>query len=95
MNFAVVAGHKVKIKENKNRDQYLHFAKELKKNLWGKKVTVIPIIIGGRGTISKSLLKGLNCWKSGIHRDHPNYCIVRIGQNSEESPEDLRRLAVP
>ena len=26
--------------------------------------------------------------------DHPNYCIIEIGQNTEKSPEDLRRLAV-
>ena len=26
--------------------------------------------------------------------DHPNYSIVEIGQNTEEGPEDLRRLAV-
>ena len=26
--------------------------------------------------------------------DHPNYCIIEIGQNTEESPEDQRRLAV-
>ena len=25
-------------------------------------------------------------------RDHPNYSIVEIGQNTEKSPEDLRRL---
>ena len=26
--------------------------------------------------------------------DHPNYYIIENGQNSEESPGDLRRLAV-
>ena len=26
--------------------------------------------------------------------DHPNYSIVAIGQNTENSPGDLRRLAV-
>ena len=26
--------------------------------------------------------------------DHPNFCIIEIGQNTEKSPEDLRRLAV-
>ena len=29
--------------------------------------------------------------KSG---DHPNYSIIKIGQNTEESPGDLRRVAV-
>ena len=26
--------------------------------------------------------------------DHPNYSIVKIGQNTEKSPGDLRRLPV-
>ena len=29
--------------------------------------------------------------KSGVH---PNYCIIKIGQNTEKSTGDLRRLAV-
>ena len=27
-------------------------------------------------------------------RDDPNYCIIEIGQNTEKSRRDLRRLAV-
>ena len=27
-------------------------------------------------------------------RDHPNYGIVKIGQNTEKSPGDIRRLTV-
>ena len=26
--------------------------------------------------------------------DHPNYYIIKKGQNTEKRPEDLRRLAV-
>ena len=26
--------------------------------------------------------------------DHPNYYLIEIGQNTEKSPEDLRRLAI-
>ena len=26
--------------------------------------------------------------------DHPNYGFIKIGQNTEKSPKDLRRLAV-
>ena len=29
-----------------------------------------------------------------MDRDHPNYCIVEIGQNTKKSPGNLRRLAV-
>ena len=36
-------------------------------------------------------------WGLGNKRtsgDHPNYCIIEIGQNTEKSLGDLRRLAV-
>ena len=32
--------------------------------------------------------------KKRTRGDHPNYYIIVIGQNTEKSPEDLRRLAV-
>ena len=58
MDFAVLAGHRVKLKEGKKRDKYLDLAGELKK-LWNMKVMVIPIVIGALGTIPKGLVKGL------------------------------------
>ena len=58
------------------------------------KVTIIPIVIGPFGTVTKGLLKGLEdfgSWRpSG---DHPNNSIIENGQNTEKSPGDLRRLA--
>ena len=45
------------------------------------KVTIIPIVIGAFGTVTKGLLKGLEDLEVG-------------GQNTEKSPGDLRRLAV-
>ena len=38
--------------------KYLDLARELKK-LWKMKVTIIPIVIGAFGTLTKGLLKGL------------------------------------
>ena len=29
-----------------------------------------------------------------MSRDHPNYSIIKIGQNTEKCPGDLRRFAV-
>ena len=56
---------------------------------------VIPIVISVLGTIPKRLVKGLgrlgNKWTSG---DHPAYSIIKIGQNTEDSPGDLRKLSV-
>ena len=39
-------------------DKYLDLARESKK-LWNMKVTIVPIVIGVLGTITKGLLKGL------------------------------------
>ena len=50
------------------------------------KVTVIAVVIGDLCTVTKGLV---NKRMSG---DHPNYSIVVIGQNTESSPGNLRRL---
>ena len=42
----------IKLKECEKRDKYLDLARELKK-LWNMKVTVIPIVIGAFGTVTK------------------------------------------
>ena len=51
---------------------------------------VIPIIIGALEIIPKGLVNGLQ----EISGDHPDYNIIKIGQNTEKSPGDLRTLAV-
>ena len=58
VNFAVPADHRIKLKECEKRDKCLDFARELKK-LWNMKVTIIPIVIGAFGRVTKGLLKGL------------------------------------
>ena len=58
VDFAVLADHRIKLKECEKRDKYLDLARELKK-LWNMKVTIIPIMIGAFGTVTKRLLKGL------------------------------------
>ena len=58
-------------------------------------MTVIPIVIGSLGTLTKQLIQRLggleNKRTSG---DHPNYYIIEKGRNVEESPGDLKRFAV-
>ena len=49
---------RLNLKECEKKDQYLDLARELKK-LWNMKVTIVPIVIGALGTITKGLLKGL------------------------------------
>ena len=58
VNFAVPADHIINLKECEKKDKYLDIARDLKK-LWNMKVTIVPIVIGAFGTITKGLLKGL------------------------------------
>ena len=55
VDFAVPADHRIKLKEWEKKDKYLDFARELKK-LWNMQVTIIPIVIGAFGTVTKGLL---------------------------------------
>ena len=58
VDFAVLADHRIKLKECEKKDKYLDLARELKK-LWNMQVKIIPIVIGAFGTVTKGLLKGL------------------------------------
>ena len=57
---------------------------------------VIPSLISTFGTVTKGLIKGLEVFvKKRTSRDHPNYIIMKIGQNTEKSPGDLLSLKLP
>ena len=56
MDFTILIDHGVKLKESDKRDKYLDLARELKK-VRSMKVTVIPIVIGELGTVTKGLEK--------------------------------------
>ena len=58
VDFVVPADHRIKLKECEKKYKYLDLARELKK-LWNMKVTIVPIVIGALGTVTKGLLKGL------------------------------------
>ena len=64
VDFAVPADHRIKLKECEKKDKYLEHARELKK-LWNMQVTIIPIVIGAFGTVTKGLLKGLENFEVG------------------------------
>ena len=87
MDFAVPADPRIKLKECEKKDKYLDLARELKK-LWNMKVTIVPIVIGTFGTITKGLLKGMEDLEVGGRVETMN------GQNPETSPGDFRRRAV-
>ena len=48
-------------------------------------------MVGAFGTIPRGSGRLGN---KRISRDHPDYSIIKIDQNTEKSPGDLRRLAV-
>ena len=58
VDFAVPADHRINLKESEKKDKYPDLARELKK-LWNMKVSIVSIVIGALGTITKGLLKGL------------------------------------
>ena len=58
VDFTVPADHRIKLKECEKKDKYLDLAWGVEK-LWNMKVTIIPIVIGAFGTVTKGLLKGL------------------------------------
>ena len=58
VDFALPADHRINLKECEKKDKYLDLDRKLKK-LWNMKVTIVPIVIGVFGTITKGLLKSL------------------------------------
>ena len=58
MEFAVPGDQVVKLKECEKRDKYLDPARKLKK-MRNLKVTIIPIVVGALGTVTKGLVQGL------------------------------------
>ena len=58
VDLPVLVEHRIKLKESVKKDKYLDLARGLKK-LWNMKVTIIPIVIGAFGTVTKGLLKKL------------------------------------
>ena len=58
VDFTVPADHRINLKESEKKDKHLDFARGLKK-LSNMKVTIVPIVIGTLGTVTKGSLKGL------------------------------------
>ena len=58
VNFAVPADNIINLNESEKKDKYLDLARGLKK-LLNMKVTIVPIVIGALGIITKGLLKAL------------------------------------
>ena len=67
------------------KDKYFDFARELEK-LWDMKMTIIPIVIGTFGIITKRLLKGLEDLEVGGQVDTIQTAVLlRTPEYCEES----------
>ena len=98
VDFAVPADHRIKLKEcEKKKDTYLDLARELK-TLWNMNVTIVPIVIGAFGTVTKGLLKGLEDLEVGGREETIQTTAllrtVRILRRVQETWGDWRSLAV-
>ena len=58
VDFSIPADHRINLKECKKKYKYLDLGREFKK-LWNMKVTIVPIVIGALGPMTKRLLKGM------------------------------------
>ena len=92
VDLAIPSDHKIKLRECEKKGKFLDFARELKK-LWNMQVTIIPIVIGVLGTVTKGLLKRLEDLEVGGRVDTIQV-LLRTARNTEKSPGGLRRLAV-
>ena len=94
MDLAIPADHKVKIKENKEKNKYLDLARELKKDMKheGDGDTSCNWHASNSPQSLNNRAERVGNWI--ISQDHPNYRSIKISQNIKKSPGDLRRLAV-
>ena len=94
MDFVVPADHWVKLKESVKKAKYLDLVRELKK--------IMEHESGGDtncNQCSRYSHQMIGKWTGGLWNkrprgDNPNDSYFKIGQNTEKSPGDLRRLAV-
>ena len=79
--------------ESEKRDKYINLAGELKRTM-EYEVTVTPIVIGALYTPQRIDKKTGRLGDKSTNGDHSKYSIIKISQNNEKSPGDLRALAV-
>ena len=94
MNFVVLAEHTVKLKECEKRDKYLGLARELKTTVEYESDDNTNCNLCSGYSYQKICTKTRELGNKSANRDHPNYCIIEIGLNTQKSPGDLRRLII-
>ena len=94
MVFAVPADHRVKLKENTNKDKYLDLAKELKKTVEHTSDNYTSCDWCSWYSYERVLKGIVGLENNGTSVDHPHDHILENDQNTEKNPGDLRILAV-
>ena len=94
MDFAFPVDQRIKLKDSEKKDKYCDLAKELKKTAEHESNVYTnynwcswyshQMIIKATGGLGNKRTRG----------DHLNYYTIEIGQNTEKSPGELRRLSV-
>ena len=94
MDFAVLVDQKTKRKESEKRDEYLDLAEDIQKEhgIWIKADTNCCWCVLNYPQMINKRSRGLR--KKRTSKYHPDYCINKIGQNTEKSPGHLRRISV-
>ena len=95
VDFAVPAVHRMKLKEIETRDKWLDLARKLKKNnYWTWWWRCYQLWLAYLRNLQRIGTRTGRIRNKRIIRDHPDYSIIKIGQNTEKSPNYLRRLAI-
>ena len=92
MDFAVLADHRIKLKECEKKDKYLDLGIEKTVEHAGDNYSNCNWCVWNS---NKRITKGTGrrgSWRTG--GDHPKDTIIENGQNTKKSPGDLRRLTV-
>ena len=95
MDFAVPVDYRIELKECEMRDEYCNLVRELKKKpveYESDNYTIYNWCSGYSHQMIGTRTGALS--NNGMGGDCRNYSIVEIGQNTEKSPGDLRRLTV-
>ena len=91
MDFAVPVDQRVKSKESE-KDKYLNRAREMKKQ-WKESDGDANCNWCSWYSHQRIDTRTGEIGSNRMRRDHPNYSFIKISQNIEKSPGDLRRLA--
>ena len=95
VEFAVLAEHRVKLKGGGKKDQYLDLARGLKKKTEEQEIDGDTNCNWSSWRSQKSIGTGTGGLRNRkTSGDHSNYSIIKIAQNTEDSPGDLRKLTL-